>query len=302
MPAIQFVLDHLSDSTTMDLSGAFDKYDPTLDCSATAVLEIDVDTMKSVFQYQSDSYQFSDLSSADIKYYVFADHWPSGFDSSFSYSASNYNPANAMLDYKSTVGGLESIGAIASTEVSGDPIPSDKMMVAHDFVRYLAQQLFNTHMGVDLFNNQVTLLQHLRVLCAGGTADVSGTWQNVVTKVQAVSTTGTHPLLQTDADGNKYMSNTDTTHDNLCRILIDQIMEYDQERFQSIDASGVPQPLPFQQGDSISFKLIISPAPGQEALTGVAAFPPRSYLITLDLVSSASNTAVDSLELGPQNS
>jgi len=302
MPAIQFILDHLSNSTTMDLSGAFTKYAPTLDCSATAVLEIDVDTMKSVFQFESDSYEFSDLSNADINYYVFSSHWPSGFDSSYSYSASNFNPANAMLDYTSAVGGINSTGAIAATQVSGDPIPSNKMMVAHDFVRYLAEKLFSTHMGVDLFNNQVTLLQHLRVLCAGGTADASGTWQDVVTKVREVSVTGTHPTLQTDASGNKYMSNSDTTIDNLSRVLATQMMEYDPDRFHTIEATGLPQPLPFKAGDSISFKLTIHPAPGQNNLTGVAAFGGRSYLITLNLVDSASNTVVDSLELGPQDS
>ena len=286
----------------MDVSGAFSKYDSTLDCSATAVLEIDVDTMKSVFQFESDSYQFSDSSNADIKYYVFSSNWPSGFDSSSSYSASNFNPANAMLDYTSAVGGVNSTGAIASTEVSGDPIPSNKMLVAHDFVRYLAQELFSTHMGVDLFNNQVTLLQHLRVLGGSGTADASGTWQDVVTKVQAVSVTGTHASLQTDGSGNKYMSNDDTSLDNLTRVLVTQMMEYDPARFNTIEATGLPQPLPFQHGDSISFKLTINPAPGQNNLTGVPAFGGRSYSITMNLVDSASNTAVDSLELGPQDS
>lgn len=294
MPApIQFVLDSLSDSTTLDLSGEFLRYDPVLDVSATAIFEIDVNTVKSVFQIESDSYQFSDLSNADIKYYVFSQHWPHGTDGSF-------NPANAMLSYSSSNGGVNSAGAIASTETNGSPIPANKMMVCHDFVRYLAQQLFGTHMGVDLFANQVTLLQHLRELCGP-----SGIWQDIVAKVELVSATGTHTLLQTDSSGNKYMSNNDISLDNLSRVLLQQMMEYGPERFNGYIATGSPQALPFVAGDSISLKLTIHPAPDQNLLTGVSTIGPRSYSITLDIVDNSGvivNTPVDPLETGAQNS
>jgi hypothetical protein len=62
------------------------------------------------------------------------------------------NPSNAMLDKGDSSSPILSVG-----------IPS-KMLVKHDFLRYLALKLFNTAQGVDLFNNESALISNLNTV------------------------------------------------------------------------------------------------------------------------------------------
>ena len=77
--------------------------------------------------------------------------------------------------------------------------------------------------------------------------------------------------------------------ENLCRVLFEQLTKVDIKRFAEIVDSDEKQSLPFRANDTISFKVIISAADEQEALTGVEAIEPRSYEILLKLVDGASN-------------
>jgi hypothetical protein len=184
-------------------------------------------------------------------------------------------------------------GAIATANGSG-VLSSDKMLVAHDFVRYLAEKLFGTHYGVDLFNNEVNLLKDLRTICDDSSS--GHTWYDIVSKITAVGTSGTNANI-VGTDGSKYMTNADITTSNLCRELLQQLIGSALPRFSSVLPTDGAQPLPFEADDSISFKLTIAPAPGQENLTNVAAFSARSYEIRLVMVSGTpSNTVVDAAE------
>jgi hypothetical protein len=186
----------------------------------------------------------------------------------------------------------QSTNPIASANSSGALVPN-KMLVAHDFVRYLAYKLFNTPYGVDLFNNEVDLLKGIRRICDGSSA--GHTWYDIVSKINAVGTSGTNPNIVGTA-GSKYMTNADTSTANLGRELLQQLLKTVPERFASIGNTDSPQPLPFQTDDSISFKLTIAHATGQELVTGVLPFSPRSYEIRLIMVPIPGNTFVDALE------
>jgi hypothetical protein len=262
----------------MDVSGQIPiESIPVLDASAnaTAVFEVSLADMQSCFQYQTDSSDITDVDSTDIRYYVNPASWPT------------LNPANGMMNH------AQSTNQIAVSSSTGD-YPSNKMLVAHDFVRYLALKLFNTQYGVDLFNNEVDLLKGIRRICDESSA--GHTWYDIVSKINAVGTSGTNANI-VGTDGSKYMTNADTSTANLGRALLQQLLGSVPERFSNINATDSAQPLPFQEGDSISFKLTIAPADGQEDLTGVAAFSARSYEIRLVMVSTTpSNTAVDALE------
>jgi len=230
--------------------------------------------MKGVFKFQTDSSDFTDLASTDIKYYTYKSSFP------------DVNPVNAMMD------ATESRNPIATSDSAG-LLASNKMMVAHDFVRYLAYNLFGTHFGVDLFNNEVAQLQHLRALAD---SSASGhTWYDIQAKVAAVDVSGSHADLAGVA-GSKYMTNANSSDDNLCRVLFEQMTKTAISRFSNISPTDGIQSLPFVQGDSISFKLSISPAPGQNNLTNVGLIGLRSYDIRL-VLSSNSNTAVSTDEL-----
>jgi hypothetical protein len=263
---VNFVLESLNSEVTMDLCGnLFSEEIPGLDVSATAVLYVSIDDMKSVFQFQTDSDDINNLADADIKYYVDNASWPI------------LNPANAMLD----VPGL-SLTPIAISNSAGS-LPSNKMMVCHDFTRYLASKLFGTHFGVDLFNNETELLQNLRLICDDD-AVPGHTWNDITAKIIKVSKSGDHEGLAGD-DGSQYMTNDTNDNTNLCRVLFNQLIKNDISRFRDISVGiDSPQPLPFLPEDSISFKLTISPASEQEALTGVEAFGGRSYEIKLVMV------------------
>ena len=276
--SVHFVLTALESSVTMDLSASVQVSEiPILDTSATAVLQVSVADMKSVFQFQTDSNDLTDLDATDIKYYVKMDSWPV------------LNPANAMLDDG------DSKDAIATSNADG-PLASNKMLVAHDFVRFLALRLFNTHLGVDLFNNEVDLLKDLRKIC--GNQLEGQTWFDVTAKLHKVSVNGDHPDIVGDTDGQKYMTNANNTADNLCRVLLEQMTKSAISRFHEAGTiSGeTEQGLPFKAGDSISFKLNISPADGQEELTGIDPIETRSYEIRLNIVESPNNTEVDEAE------
>ena len=275
---IQFVLTHLDSTVQMSVSGSFDGESiPPITTDARAIYQVSVDDMKAVFKYQTDSNDVLDASDSDIQYYVYDTLFPT------------INPANAMMDAS------DSLNPIATSNTAGS-LASNKMLVAHDFVRYLAFKLFGTHYGVDLFNNEVPLLQNLRSICDD--AEAGHTWYDIKAALADVGTAGGNAVLVANGDGDKYMTNEDTSAANLCRVLLKQMWGADPSRFASIEATDAPQSLPFYANDSISFVLSIDAAPDQELLTGVAAIPTRSYEIRLLIVDgTAANTEVDAAEL-----
>ena len=233
------------------------------DVSATAILYVDLAEMQSVFKFQTDSADFTDLSATDVQYYVDSAHWPS------------LNPADAMMD------DAASQNPILTADKNG-ALASNKMMVAHDFIRYLAKKLFNTPYGVDLFSNEVALLQNLRSVCgSGATGDA---WFDVTEKVSGVSVSGSDARLEGTA-GSKYLTNGVTDETNICREILLQIAGSAPSRLATLVNTYGVQSVPFDPEDSISFKLDIHAAAGQEGLTGVAPIPSRPYEIKLIMVS-----------------
>ena len=271
MAPIQFILTDLESSVVMGVdatvqtSGEF----PVLDTSATAVFQVSVDDMKAVFKYQTDSNDVTNAAGDDIKYYVYNELFP------------DFNSADAMMD------NTNSKTPIATSSPTG-PLEANKMLVCHDFVRYLAERLFNTHLGVDLFNNEVELLTNLRSICGDGAE--GKTLFDIKAKLAAVGNSGDHADIQGEVAGSKYMTNLNSSPENLCRVLLEQMTNNALSRFAEIDATDAPQSLPFEANDSISFKLIIAPAEGQHELTDVEEIEARSYEIRLDIVASPANT------------
>jgi hypothetical protein len=160
-------------------------------------------------------------------------------------------------------------------------------LVCHDFIRYLAQKLFNTHYGVDLFENEQQLQDHIRTLCNNASGHV---WNNIM---EVAHSAGLAAQPYSTADS------------NICCQLYRQMITTFPGRFADIlpwcldvdETTGKPTDnaeymLPFEDGDAIQFKLTIAPAEGQEQLTGAASFGSRSYSITLLLKSSPSNPEV----------
>ena len=272
--SIAFSLPALNQNYTLDICGSLLAAAPEAmtDVSAVATYNIKRSVLRSVFQFHSDSADVNDVDASDTKYYVFMNNWP--LDASL-------NPAHASM---TTTPMLPTAGDVLA----------DKNLVKHDFVRYMAFKLFNTVYGVDLFANEDAVLNDIS--SKGRTAK-----DNIRTLLDNVCTTSTvtgEHALTTDASGNKYTTNAASTNTNVCRELIRQIGSSAPSRFNYgvSDVSGVDlssniyRHVPFLDGDSINFKLTITPDATQHNLTGRStAFESRVYKIRL-LVSDTVNT------------
>lgn len=284
MSSINFVLDRFSAAYTLSQSATmFEGTSIALaDVSATAVFYVSEADMQNVFKFQSDSFDIDDLSSSDIRYFTYMSNWPAGLV---------INPVNAMLDKNDSRTPIIDVG-----------IPN-KMLVKHDFIRYLALRLFNTSSGVDLFNNETELISHLNSMgYASYQNDISGTlWKYATTASTAVD--NTNFILDATADA-KCTTDHFTTNENICRELFNQILHANKQRFSDISPNtlGV-RSLPILNGDSISYRFTVFPKAGQNNITGVPAFGGRSYRIKLLVVTNATgeNTTVDPNEPGLAN-
>lgn len=262
---VNFVLEGLNQAFTLDVSGALAGEAPAaLDVSCIAVYNVKLSDMRNVFKFQSDSFDVNNVDASDIKYYVYMSNWPADL---------KLNPVHA--------------GALTSAPIleNGNGIVAEKNLVKHDFVRYLADELFNTPHGVDLFSNEDELLADLvsKGVVARQAIDAS---LNAVNQASAAH--GTTP--------NKYSINTlSPAAANFSRVLMRQLANEAASRFATeITNSSDIQSIPLMENDTISFKVSISPAANQHDLTSrPAAFDTRVYQIKLVLKADvdATNTA-----------
>lgn len=123
-------LDTSANSIHADLSGndtiAFNG-------DATATIDVSLNLLKSIFMFQSDSIDVCNNVLSDVKYKV--------VDPTTSWV---YSPADADL--------IADNGIVPTADLN---------LVQHDWVRYLARELFGTHLGVDLFTNEEEVRSNL---------------------------------------------------------------------------------------------------------------------------------------------
>ena len=269
MSNVDIVLSDLSFSVQMLAATMDSEMPPSLyDVSAVAVFTVSTQAMRSVFEFRTDSSDITNAANEDLKYFVDMAQWP----------PIEINPANAALDY--TTPSISS-GAIAYYSYNQAQEPFTNMMVKHDFVRYLALQLFGSYDATDIFNNEEELVSNLEYICDG--SEPGHVWYDISYALNRVSINGTHPGLTYDTPTQSYcMTNDTTTRDNLCREMFLQIAAVTPERLQNVQQTTSRQALLFQDGDSINFTVNFYPADGQEQLTGgVNPIPARPYQIKL---------------------
>ena len=274
MSNANIVLSDLSFSVQMMTDASMDIKSPPLlyDVSAVAVFTVSTTDMRNVFQFRTDSLDMTNVEDSDLKYFVNMSEWSSGLV---------INPANAALDYNPP---SVSSGAIAYYNYNEDQYSSEKMMVKHDFVRYLALQLFGSYDATDIFNNEEELITNLESI--GDGSEPGHVWYDISYALHRVSITGMNGDLTLDSTTGEYcMTNAVTTTDNLCREMFLQIAAVTPERLQSVQQTSSRQPLLFQDGDSINFSVTFYPAENQHLLTGVNPIPARPYQIKLYMVS-----------------
>lgn len=267
---VNFVLEYFNNEFTIDQCGQLFLGDSALlgDVSATAIYEVSGTVFRNVFRYWTDS---SDVDTSnndtDVRYYVKMEHWPANYI---------INPAHARMQ----VNGANTYGHDSSGEIATGFEPG-RALVKHDFLRYISQKLFNTHLGVDLFTNESQMTYNI-----AKQGDLSG-WGDI----SAV-------LWETSKSANGFLTNSDDASNNITRELLLQLINNENgvKRLKSHDISNVADesgtyPIPFEIGDSISFKIKINPAEGQHNLTGVPQFGGRTYEIKLVISDNDSNVA-----------
>jgi hypothetical protein len=154
------------------------------------------------------------------------------------------------------------------------------MLVKHDFIRYLALKLFGTVNGVDLFNNEVQMVQALNYIGNTSLEDISGTFWKYSSHSTFPDISG---MFLTDASNNmRYATDEFNTNENICRELFYQLLYEKKERFANlVTDNNYLVGLPILEGDVINFNFTINPSPGQNVLTGVPEFFGRNYRIKL---------------------
>ena len=261
---VNFTLSGLNSTLSMDLSGTLAGEAPAqLDVSATAIYYVKTSDMRNVFKFQTDSFDVNDLAASDIKYYVFRGEsaWPANL---------KINPAHAAM----------SLDAMVPSGVD-----ASKNLVKHDFVRYLAQRLFNTVHGVDLFSNEDALLENIALKGQAAREAIELALDNVSTTKTVAAGAITNGV---DGDGLRHTTNAVTGNTNICRELMRQVASQAASRFGSTTDFSTPQSVPLANGDTLNFKVTVNAATGQHDLTDRAdAIEPRVYKIQLILCADA---------------
>jgi hypothetical protein len=224
---------------------------PNADC--IAVMEVSLSSMNEVFKFQTDASDIDpDGSNNDITYSIHPEHWP--------YT----NIAHASTH----ITDLNKITPNDITTYTG--YPRNRSLLKHDYVRYLAEQLFNTHHGVDLFNNEKELKDEIVRL-----GDI------VLDEI----------LQHLEAAHN--LTNATTTPNNIGYVLMKQIGEHSPERFAEITDTPDYQPIPLRINDTIIFNVVIHSAESQPELTEVDEIPGRTYRIVFKITETPDNVVPD---------
>jgi hypothetical protein len=254
---------------------AFEKW------NAVAKCDIPVDILSNMFVFQTDHFDVNDLNPEDVRFYVDASQIPS-----------TLNLASAVVGN----------GAVISVDALNQPLSSSDMVIGKDYVKHLANILFNTPFGVDLFINETDLVNSVN-------AGLVSIWNSCVSDLQNISTTGTNPALQGSPNHKYLLANSQTEDDNntskynICRELYRMLISNAPCRFTDLpfiqvceaqraiidpDAKNLYN-LPLVIGDQILMRVVLKPSEQQSSFQNsqkdaLVREDTRAYIIVLNLV------------------
>tara|TARA_B100001175_G_scaffold79656_1_gene66657 strand:+ start:3204 stop:5699 length:2496 start_codon:yes stop_codon:yes gene_type:complete len=228
-----------------------------LDLSASAVFYISQQDVQNVFKVRTSETDISNISYSELLHFIHMDQWPTNLI---------LNPFNAVMNNDDAILSFWN---------------SSKMTVKHDYIRYLSQKLFNNPHCVSMFNNETQLVNSIENI---GSEIYQSDISSVFWKFSTDSSHTQDGFIYDSVTGKKATNNTIITNDNICRQLLNTILQNAFSRFDNIadvmDSSGV-FPLPILQGDTISFETSLNPTETQHLLTSTNDFGGRTYKIKL---------------------
>lgn len=256
---VNIILSAMNSQFTLSTSGTIPSITQSVTSDATIHLTYSVPAtvLQETFFYRTDQFITSDASF--VYYYVDMSRWPGAINS--------LNPQNGTV--------------VANSYVANDN-------VAKDFIRNLAEQLFGTYLGADLFTNETEVA-----------VDISSNCDMIAGKIIALltsidKTNGTIVGISTDSSGNKYL-NDDKSSSNICREIFNLLISTSPTRFENIkddwayNGTGVDDgyyKMPVLPGDNVSFQISIAPAANQATAipTGRTSLSPRTYTVILHAI------------------
>jgi hypothetical protein len=248
MSTLNLYLPSFSLTITSDTATIYGESYQPLTGDATVDVDISTTLLKDLFNFQTDSTDINDVSLNDVLYRIV------------------YTPSNPILPFgvDIDISSNVSFGAIASNTAGLD------YNMTYDYVRFLAQSLFGTHLGVDLFNNEVALRTSLN--------------QKFKTEL--------HNKLVEAADYYVAGITFDNQNPSVLRDIMYQMLQNAPSRYADIttlqigtDGSGkMWYKMPFNVGDKIYFTVTVQPATNQSLATTGATVNNRVYLIKGTLV------------------
>ena len=253
--SVNFVLSALDRQFQLSTGSSIPSYSPTLTSDAVIVLNtmVPAEVMQNTFFYRTDKEITTDASF--VYYYVDSSKW--------SNKSLVLNPKNGIVT--------------TNMYVANDGI-------GKDFLRDLANQLFGTYLAADLFTNEDSVITDVNAKCD----NVANYAVDLINSIDISA--GNSSLLKTDLSGGKYLDDHVSTT-NISRELFNQLMTSAPARFNdtklqkyNADEDGFYK-LPIFQGDTITFKMTISPSSAQTTAvpTGPTSLLSRSYTVLMNV-------------------
>jgi hypothetical protein len=227
--------------------------DATVTCTGPAAT-----AFQNTFQFKTDSDIATDATD-DVKYYVDTAQW-----------------ATMTTDLNASTNGTISVadgGFVAGESIS------------ESFLRHLADKLFGTHLGVDLFNNETTVKADIISSCGTLATSIGNT-------ISSVGISGSDGDLLGTA-GSKYLDDNTTAAKNITREIVNQLLNnagskarFNADNLASYAVAGTPglYKVPLIAGDSVSYAVTITPNANQDTNvpTGTGSTS-RKFLVKLVL-------------------
>lgn len=274
---------------------------------AVAKLNVHVADVQNIFRFATNAVDLTDISAEDIHFFVDADGFRDLPVSTDAYSVTvNGNPLAGSISDQPLVDQIGSAyvydvkntdlatkqGLNFENDVKGYEYSVDNKGMIKDLFRDLANQMFNTQYGVDLFSNETDLCNNV----FSNTSALFQTNGNIWQKLQ-------------DASG---MHIGSSTPDNIGKVLLENIVQNRPERLVDISTaeyaaieslqtdgnaagSGAAggnnsemreYKMPFMIGDAIHFHLTYKYAADQSSvLNGSTTYNDRIYEVVLMIVA-----------------
>jgi hypothetical protein len=214
---------------------------------AVAQCDVPLETIRSMFVFQTDD------AATDVRFYI---------------DSANIPNAAAIGLPTAVVGN----GKVSSVNAAGTALSNSDLVIGKDYIRHLANRLFNTPFGVDLFINEEDLVTSVNNA-------LNKVWTSCAQDLQDISNTGQNENLQ--GVGNyKYLSATDCCCTcNFGSELFEMLISRDPSRFTDLTSIAVDSvqasrldpdarnlyKLPLKVGDQILIRVGLKPHPNQDS-------------------------------------